>query len=86
MLSTEDLEECVLLLEEVTRDVVGDELAALGLDERAQPQHVGISVDDGRDVLVCVDDTGLLADGMLGDQEWVALESRDLPESQQSRL
>lgn len=66
---------------EVSGNMLGDELAALLLDEVLQPWHVDISVDDGRDVLVRVDDAGLLAHSVLRDQEWVALEARDLDES-----
>ena len=66
------------MLKEVTRDVLRHKPAALGLDDRAQPQHVCVGVNDGGDVLVGIDDTRLLADGMLRDQERVALEARDL--------
>ena len=63
---------------EVARNVLGDELAALGLDEVLQPRHVDVSVDDRRDVLVRVYDAGLLAHSVLCHEKRVSFKARDL--------
>lgn len=63
---------------QIVGNALGDQLAAFRLDKVLGPRHVDVGVGDGRDVLVSVHDAGLPAHSVLRDQEWVALEARNL--------
>lgn len=81
VLSVVLLKQLVFMFVEIAGDVVGDELAALGLDEVLEPWDVDVGVDDGRDVLIRVHDAGLLAHSVLRHEKRVAFKPRNLGES-----
>lgn len=64
-IGVESPEQFILLRQEVTRDMFSDELGALCSKNGAQPVHVGVSVDCGRQVLIRIHNSGFLVDRML---------------------
>ncbi len=58
--------------------MLGDELSSFGGNDESQPCHVVVCVNDRSEMLIGVDDTGLLIDCMLCDKCRVAFEASNL--------